>query len=779
MKKNRKINNFSFLLLLISFNGIGQNTYNISGTVTDKSNIPIEVGDALILNPKDSTIIKYSYITNGKFVIESVAQGDHSLKITSLGYKEVSIDIQLNENKNLSIVLEEESVDLDEVVIKSRKNIFENKNGNVKVNVENTILSSEPSSINLLAKLPNIQVSPDQSSVSFIGRGNALIYLGNQRLSIEELTSISVSDIKNIEIIKYPSAKYEAEGRTVILITPKNNFSQGFKVDVHETLAFKRNLNNYAGMYMSLRKNKLELKVDFDYNELELWEKNGFNFEIQNQNIESGYEVVANTDRPQFKVGAGVFYKINDGDYLFYKASIRTIDDFYPIQAESFLQQNGNLNNIITRNIGEEQGTFFSNNLNYNNSFPKINGNLFIGAQFSKLSSDENNDISDEFDNSGVLERQQREQIYDVDAVSGQIDFEKTFKNDIKFEIGSKIVNAEAKTDFRIIDTEQPENSSNSIYDYSEINYAAYTQLSGMFNKIGYSLGLRTETTEVEGGFVGENIKLVDSTYTNLFPKVRFEIPLDSTKVLTMNYAKSINRPNYSNASQLNVYINPFLVIQGNLNLRPTITDEVSLSFSTENKTINLSYSESKGPIFLSPFYDENDNLLNLIYTNLDKSKTWTLSLTYPLKYKFWSSHNILSGYYNIIEDRAAVVEDSKPFLYVYSGNEFSLPKGYSISLSGWGITKRYEGAFVRKAVYVVDFGVSKTFFKKLNCSVNVNDIFKSIKYQDDFTFNDIQSRGTYFVDYRGIFLSLKYSFGDIKESSYKNKEIDGSSRMN
>ncbi|MEM9658140.1 MAG: outer membrane beta-barrel protein, partial [Planctomycetota bacterium] len=82
-------------------------------------------------------------------------------------------------------------------------------------------------------------------------------------------------------------------------------------------------------------------------------------------------------------------------------------------------------------------------------------------------------------------------------------------------------------------------------------------------------------------------------------------VKLDSTKSLQFNYAKTIRRPNFRNTSTITVFINPFLEGSNNVNLIPSITEELSLNFQWKDKTLNFRVSEQQNPIYYSIRYDE------------------------------------------------------------------------------------------------------------------------------------------------------------------------------
>ncbi|MEP7094971.1 MAG: TonB-dependent receptor, partial [Flavobacterium sp.] len=64
------------------------------------------------------------------------------------------------------------STQLNEIVIGQNKKTFSNQNGNIKVDVANSIYNSVPNTVDLLAKLPTIQISSDKESIIVVGKGN-------------------------------------------------------------------------------------------------------------------------------------------------------------------------------------------------------------------------------------------------------------------------------------------------------------------------------------------------------------------------------------------------------------------------------------------------------------------------------------------------------------------------------------------------------------------------------------------------------------------------------
>ncbi|MNX26946.1 hypothetical protein D3C86_570260 [compost metagenome] len=667
------------------------------------------------------------------------------------------------------------SNNLNEVIVNREKKMFTNKNGNIKVDVANSILNSVPNTIDLLSKLPNITISPDKEKIMVIGKGSPLIYIDNQKVGINDLNSLSVDDIKTIEIINNPSSKYEAEGRVVILITRKFSKKEGSQTTLSEVATFKKYFNNYFGINSSLKKNKFEFKVNFDYNQLKLWESNGNDFTIPDYGIISNYLAKAVTIRPQFIFGGGVFYKINEEDYLSFNFNKRTQKDTFEIVTDTFNQQENAIDNSLTFNENDQSRDFSNGFVNYNHKIKSIDALLFSGFQYSNYKQQTKSVISNNFNNSGFELSQNRNQKFVVDVFSGRTDFEKKFKSEMKLELGALYLQANSNTDF-FVENINPSSTINSQYNYKETNIGVYSQLSGSIKKMNYSFGLRAENTLAKGKYDSESVLSIDKNYINFFPKFLIEFQIDSTNTITFNYAKSITRPNFSTTSQMSTYINPYFVWSNNINLDPTITDEVSTSYAYKDKTVRMSFSKIANPVYYSSSYDASQNLLFFKTANFEKETSLNLEFTIPFQYKFWTTTNTLNFALSKIEDKQAIVNDVKPYLYYYSNHLFHLPKEIEISLTAWGLTKQQQGVFERSALFTVDFAISKTIFKHFDCTISYNDIFRQMKFHENFAINNISAKGIYYTDSNLVSFSMKYSFGKIKETEFKEKNIDENS---
>ena len=194
----------SFPLLLLS-----QDQYTLSGTVSDQNDSPLPYGDVQLFT-LDSLPLQFSYIDNGQFQLDPVPAGNYLLTITCLGFDQYAQKISLEKDQQLVIQIRESTELLDAVTVTAQKSTIVNRNGNLTVDVANSVLATQATPVEILSQLPTIMVNPNGESINVIGKGSPLIYLDNQRINMTQVQALSVDEIQSIEIINNPSAKYEA-----------------------------------------------------------------------------------------------------------------------------------------------------------------------------------------------------------------------------------------------------------------------------------------------------------------------------------------------------------------------------------------------------------------------------------------------------------------------------------------------------------------------------------------------------------------------------------------
>jgi hypothetical protein len=148
-----------------------QTSTSIHGLVLDAlTRTPLANANILLLNPKDTTIIRKAVSTQGGFVISEVAVGHYQLKVSHLGYQDSVTYITISRLDSIyhtgTLVLRKTPKHLSEVVVKGTVSPMSMKNDTILYDPTAFNVKQNATVEELLRKLPGIVVD---------GRGNVTV----------------------------------------------------------------------------------------------------------------------------------------------------------------------------------------------------------------------------------------------------------------------------------------------------------------------------------------------------------------------------------------------------------------------------------------------------------------------------------------------------------------------------------------------------------------------------------------------------------------------------
>lgn len=769
-----------FAAVAASLTSRGQEQVTITAHVLNHERQQIPAGDAYLLNSSDSSIMQHVPVSQGAVVIKATSGSSYILKIESQGYKAWQTKFTLSPSTQLDIELENAAALLNEVVVTAAPKQIVIKDGSMILNIQNTPLASIMDPVALMSKMPTVIISPDGQSISVVGKGEPLIYIDNEKSSIDDLKSLAVADIATIELVNNPSSKYEAQGRSVLLINRKKNIREGTRGDLTESFTYRHYSQNRLSANASLRKNKIELKAGIQYNQLRTWEGNDFDFNIASKHIRSGYSVTAVTTRPQFIGESGISYQINNNNLISLNSTGRTQREDFPIHTKSSLETTDRTEHVVSATANLEPIKYLTSRLNFNHKFHKAQGSVFVGAQHTFLSKDLSNMVFTSYESGSFAFSQQKRNTRDVKVDAVRLDIDNSLAHDLKYELGASVTNAASGGHSLVVNTTPP-SSVSGLYSSSEVNYAAYGQISGKVKKLGYTGGLRFEDNLARStGVENQDRRYLRRHIADWFPKAAITIPIDRSFSVKIDYARSVIRQDYTNAFQNSVYINPYFEWVNNPNLNPSYRQDISTTISYKDCLLTAGLFNIAGPVYNDFVYDDEHTHLTRTVKNYSSERGYFFYLTAPIKTKAWNSTNVLYFADNRVNDTSYSVYTRRPYLYAASNNDVKLPFGLTFSLSGWMSTKRSDGMTEISGLFGVDSSLTKTFFKKLTCTMRFENMFASIGTRETFTASGVAASGLYHDNGRQLGLSVRYGFGKLKESKFLNKDVgDAKSRVN
>jgi hypothetical protein len=760
------------LLVVGSLAATAQTGFTVSGTLLSADKTPMGRAEARLLN-KAGQVVKTATVAQGRFVLEGIAPGEYSLVFWAEGKETLTLTLTVSDNRHLSLQMADRSVlKLEEVTVKSVAKAITYNNGNTKIEVANSVLKASPSPIDLLAKLPNVLLSPNREALAVAGRGNAIVYLGNQRISLADLQSLSMDDIKSVEIIPNPPARYEAEGRAVILITRKTKKKEGHEWLFSETVSFKRYFNNYNSVQYSAKKRQTEYRANLAFNPVNVWESNGVEASIPSKGIESEFLVVAPTNRQQWLMGGSLYRQLGEDEYWSLSANGRIQNDRFTINTNTQHLQAGAASQLATFSNNKSYRDFINSMLNLQRKIKPWKSQLFGGLQYGYYTQGIHTRLYNNVNNGGFTLDNLLGQGFGLHNLSARTDMETAFRR-WKLETGLLWVQTYTNTSF-VNNTVATGNTLDERYRLRESNAGLYAQGSGQIKKLRYMAGARLEHTLIDGRLSGPVGNRLHRQFLNFFPKLQAEWQLDSLSSLTVNYARSIARPSFGSTGVGVAYINPYFVFATNLNLQPTLNNEASIAWRRKGRSVTLRVYRNTNPVNYSLSYNDGQGYIEFKPNNFDKETGANIDVSLPFTLGKWNSTNNFSGIYNKISDRGAQLGKTRPYLYFYTNQSLHFPKAaLTLAYSAWGLSPRYEGSFERNGLVVMNMDISKKWGGRIDTVFTFNDIFRQATYRDAFTSANIKARDVFYTDTREFAVAIKYQLGRLKDAAFRQKAVN------
>ena len=789
--QNHPMRSLSFLLCLILSLGFStksylQSGYSIKGEVKSTESESIEFGNVLVLNGKDSTLLKGSLFESGKFNIHGINTNNVLIKIVSTGYVDLFKTVNNASGKDIDLgVLRLENQTLDEVEITARAPVFINEGDKIIVNVENSMLGSSGTALDVLKKSPKVIVD-NNDNVSVFGKGNAIIYLDGQQINTTDLLkSLSSNEIKEIEVISNPSAKYDAGGAAVINIKTKAHL-EGHQVNIYNYLIQGKNFRVANGFQANIKKKKWGLFGSYWINNGKRWTSDEYNRTIEEPDtIIKMDNLIENTrtmkNQHYYKIG-GTFNPDSLSQIGLQYNGFYWGHDINSQNKNVISNKDEQLYALNTSTVGALKTLFHSVNLNYKRDLDTNGRNFFSAIQLSQYGSTQNDFITqkiDDIDDADIRNIGKS----DINIINAKFDYTHPFKKKWTFETGAKYSQIFNNSDILFEKLGQndiwlSDPRLNNSYKYDEKIAATYAEITKKWKKAKFRTGVRAEYAQTIGFSNVLNEEIINRDFFGLFPNVFFSYNFTKDLTATINYRSRIKRPTYQDLNPFVDYIDSLSAMVGNPFLKPSYTHsaEASLIYM-EYASIEFGYSRTQNDMQL--FVERiNDGSNSFIATtkNIDFAEKYTLGLVIPYELDWWTTYNGFGMEYNnfTYEDQGNIINNTKPLYYVYLYNELRIPKWFSMEVTYEYYTAGVDGIFSFEPIQQLSASLKKTFLKdKLIVRLMADDILGT------YVETGVSNLSGFDVRYKSLYetkmyrIGLQWKFGKLK-STYKDKSVNG-----
>ena len=740
---------------------------DIKGKIVDETGKPVSFANVVLLNRQDSSFVKGTVSGNdGGFVIGSSCDNG-IIKVSSVGFKTAFKDCK---GEDVTVVLAEDSKMLGEVVVKSSlpKTIL--TNGGMKTTIAGSVLEKAGTMDNLLDRVPN--VSAQNGTIKVFGRGEPLIYInGKQMRDKSELDRLHSDNIKSVEVITNPSARYPASAKAVICITTKKTPGEGLGIDATAMGEYdkKHNFGAEGRLNVNYSKNGLELgayasiakQYQPDYKDVQqityldkTWNQKSEIRQTEvkesmNYRMDASYQIDANNS-----IGANFSYLRNPKD-----------------------SWNGDMNTSIL-----QDETLSESNNSHSDLFGQrsnISSNIYYIGKIGKLGIDFNtdwlwdktrqNDVTDE--NFQEVGKDMQDQT--VRSITNKYNHLLASKLVLTYpllggelSVGGEFSNVHRTSKMQVVPVNIVNDDNSRVTESMTSSFLSYSR---DFGNLNLEAGLRYEYIDFDYYEYGKRIADQSKTYGNWFPSLSLSLPVGDAQ-MQLSYSADINRPSYQSLRSAVQYDNRYTYETGNPLLMAEISRDLDYEVSYKWLTFDVTYSHTSNPIMsYVNTYKDNPAIGLMKPINGKAYDGVESSITLQPTFGFWHptlTASIDKQWFDMDTNEGKAL--NKPMASFRFDNTFDTRLAMFTLMMSYNTKGNEQNIYFRKPMFCTNLSIYKACMKnRLSFQLFVYDLFGTNNQHFIAHFGKLRSMAYDASSISKLSLTVRYAF-NASRSKYK-----------
>ena len=742
---------------------------HLTGTIIDENRQPVPYANVYLLHPSDSTVIGGGVSNEAGVFVIPYEQSPVLARISYVGYKTVYKLCDQSEVGTIKMQLD--NYTLNGVVVQGERPKVVLQGNSLMMNVEGTVMERLGTAEDVLTRVP--MIAKRGEGFEILGKGAPLIYVNGRKLrDLQELKNIQSDNIRNVEVIQNPGARYDASVNAVIIIRTKRAAGEGLGVELS---SWSRSGSGYANnerINLTYRTGGLELFANLfgEYNR----RKSQGEFE---QTIFADTLWVINNQQknhvrnPFLEGRFGFNYQINDN---------HSFGGFYQNTYDYVKTHSEYDDDLLADGVAYDH--LQNSSVRRDKNSPIHQANLYYTGKVGQLSIDFNADYTSRRQQSRNQQQELSTEYEDRDVNTESQTRSKLFAEKLfvthplwkgQIEIGEEYTNTRWKSRFE----NQEGYIANSNNEQHESNIAPFVELRQRLGRFQLSAGLRYEHVESEYFVSGQRRDEQCRTYDDFFPSLSVSTSAKNLQ-LSFSYAKRTTRPSYWQLSSDVTYENRLNQQTGNPYLQPVKYHNLNMMVMWKWLYLMTNFSHCVDPILYTAGSLEEDSKVNFVtYLNYDHADWLTITLGAQKNVKLddgitWTPQYNVSLMKPWLKSMFNGQEKSfcHPMLTLQLGNILTLPHDWLLQADFNMHTHGNTGSnlWVDCINPMLSLSVSKDFFQhRLNVKLTGNDLFDGginhvMLYSNRMMFRKMEDN-----DSRCIQLSLRYRF-NVTPSKYK-----------
>ena len=705
----------------------------VLGVVRASTGATVEGASVTLHRAVDSVAVKTEFSDpQGRFSLVPTLQGRYLISGVQLGYGRVwlgPLDISDVAVPLLTLTLTASAVQLKGVTVNGQKPLFERLPDRTVVNVENSGLSSGNTVLDVLGRAPGVTVDANDN-LALRGKQGLLVLLDGKRVPLTGtelatlLRSLPAEQVRSIELITNPPAKYEAQGGAgIIAINLKKDQRQGTNGSANASYGRGQYGKFTTDLALNHRSKALNVYGTYAYTK-----RNGFqNLRFARQFYQDGLLTLRTDQYNRRRVDVESHTWRTGIDYTASKSTtigavVSGLASRLPVDGTNnsvfFDDTNTATRRYSARTLSEVRTPNVAGNLTLRHTFrPDSAGTpeLTFDADVARYGTGRDLSLATTYEfpqQSPTLLTGNQDGTLTI--YSAKADFVRPLPNGLRAEGGAKVSWVRSDNDvvfYNTIDgqTTLDVDQSNG-FRYRENINAAYATLSHTGPKLTVTAGLRAEQTNATGRqTIGD--ENFDRHYLQLFPNLSLRRTISETHEMGFSLSRRLDRPTYNQLNPFRFWVDPTTYQAGNPYLRPQSNYKAELTHTYHKLTTGLSYAYTDNPILF--VYQLNPNgLVKLTNNNLQAEHYYAFTLSAPLApTKWWQLYADAELFYVYFDGtfEGSSTLPGRVGAILSANNSFSWGKGWSAELNGSYNSREQYGFQIVRSYGQLSVGVQKT----------------------------------------------------------------------
>ena len=776
------------LMAMMTVLGATAARYEVTGTVVDDENNPVECATVVALGQSEQhggTVTD----ENGQFAI-NVGEGERVVKFSFVGMETVERKLNVTSNMNIGEVKMNTSVTLLEGVTVTGQ-LIRREADRFVMQVEDQPMTKGKNCEELLKKAPGVWVSSD-NSISINGKKGTKVYINDreQVMSDEQLLqmlrAMSAEDVSKLEIVPQAGVEYSADSfGGVIKITTKRRRADGVMGAVRSSFNIgKGDLNLNPSFNVNAKFNRLTLSASswYFHNFRNYFKPNEVTEYTELERVITSDSKIDAARSKAYGGQLGAVYDIDEVNTI--GAEVQYYGSYQPTYLTTNSTMTSDAGSYLTNSVYDQlsRRNNVSTRLNYIHKLDSLDSKIKVLASYTNNYNTGFDDNHSSINAYGVqldsIFRHQTKAVYNVFNLGS--DLEKMFNQKWRLSAGVKYTYNDMKNhayyDYEKNGAWIPSEGYNFDINYTENIAAAYVAVNYSASRWQAKLGLRGEYTAVDG------TSGVDKNYFDLFPSANINYLLNEkgTYTVSLGYNRYISRPSFWEMSPMRLQISDYSFQTGNPLLRPSYSDALNLNFLLASRySFTVGFTSVSDEIFQQVIIDPTDDRYMLLkHLNDGNSKTLTLTAYLPIRIADWLNVNLSPTYMMRHEHQFVTGETSNRHMFQANGSiSGQLPRGFYYEVSAWGQGRMRFGNVGISSMVSMNAELKKTFGDKWTVSVHMSGL--QLKKQIISGYGENYARRYDVRTYPTFGVSLSYNFNSGKQFRARQVESnEDSSRL-